>query len=138
MGKVIKLTESQLKKIITKVVKEQSNLVNESFGSPWLKKITIHSDETYPDEYKIELAQNMCKYFEGTCAVGFSDGTWVNNDGEMIDDIDAYENEVHDRMDDAGDYIKNYREKFGTPDRRNIHLDKGRSDSINRFMKGEQ
>jgi hypothetical protein len=44
-------------------------------------------------------------------------------------------------MDDAGehsDYIKNYRETFGTPDRRNIHLDKGRSDSINRFMKGEQ
>jgi hypothetical protein len=98
--------------------------VREMFGAPWLTKITIDDHKDYSDEEKTEIAADMCEGYPNGCAVRFSDGTWVDHKGTPIEDIDAYEAEIHRAMDAEPTIdLKKHREIFGLPHLRNKSYD---------------
>ena len=89
MERIIKLTESQMKTVINKIISEAFP------GMYWLTKIKIDSPEQKTDETKRKEARMIGSVYNGPIAIEFNDGEWYNANGELIN-IDKYETEIHD------------------------------------------
>lgn len=96
--RIVKLTESQLKNVVEKIVKENKETVNEMFGIPWLMKVKVDTSQPMSQEDKMKMVDYIGKGANGRVAIEFESGEWYDNFGNRIEDIDAHEKYVEDEL----------------------------------------
>lgn len=109
--KIVKLTESQLKNVVEKIVQENKKTVSEQMGPTWLMKVKVDTSKPMSEEDKMKMIKYIGKGANGRVAIEFEQGEWYDNFGKRIEDIDTHEKYVEDELFGDEPY-RSFREKM--------------------------